>query len=190
MSQFAVMAIVAIFSSNIISFTGIGAISLQAEKKNFGYMISSSICVALSVLVTGLIYKVLDQFLLARFDAQFLKLFIIVLFSLILSFLTRAILKAVSKEIFFLYEKSYSLAIHSAITIGTMFVIDFSAGILDVMFALAVYCVGFILVQIIFYALYERLDNSYVLKPARNVPLMLFTLSIVSMILYTVGMFF
>lgn len=190
MSQFALMAIVAIFSSNIVSVAGIGAISLQAEKKNFGYMLASTVCVALSVLVTGLIYKAVDQFLLARFNAEFLKLFVVVLLALIIAFLTKALLKFVSKEIYFLYEKSYSLAIQSAITVGTMFIIDFSAGFMDVMFMLAVYCVGFFLVQILFYALYDRLDNSSVLKPARNVPLMLIALSIVSMILCTVGMFF
>lgn len=190
MSQFAIMAITAILSSNIITCVGIGAISLQSEKKNFGYMLATSVCVTFSVIVTGMLYKVIDMFLLVRFDAQFLKLFVVVLLALITSFITKAILKFISKETYFLYEKSYSLPIQTAITTGMMFVIDFSMSILDTMFSLAVFCVGFVLVQIIFYALYERLDNSYVLKPARNVPLMLFTLSIVSMLLYTVGMFF
>ena len=36
----------------------------------------------------------------------------------------------------------------------------------------------------------EKLDNPYTLKPARNVPLMLFTLSIVSMILFSITLFF
>ena len=190
MSQFVMMALAAIFSSNIISFTGIGAISLQSEKKNFGFMLSTVVCVSLSVIITGLAYKALETFVLIRFSAEFLKLFIVVLLALVLAFITKSLLKAISKEIYFLYEKSYSLPIQTAITVGIMFVIDFSMSFLNVMFSLAVYCVGFLLVQILFFALYEKLDNPYTLKPARNVPLMLFTLSIVSMILFSITLFF
>ena len=190
MSQFIVLAIAAIFSSNIVSVCGVGAITLQSEKKNFGYMLASTFCFILSIIVTGLLYCVIEKYVLIPLKADYLKLLVVVLISVTLAFISRAVLKPISKEVYFLYEKSYSLPVQSAVTIGTMFIVDFSADIFNVMFSLAMFCVGFLIVQIIFYALYEKLDNTYNLKPARNVPIMLFTLAIVSMILYTVGLFF
>ena len=68
--------------------------------------------------------------------------------------------------------------------------IDFSAKLTMSLYALAMYLVGYLLAQILFFALYERLDSTDTLKPARNVPVMLYTLSILGMILYAVGMFF
>ena len=190
MNQFVVLAISAIFSSNLVSVCGIGAVSLQSEKRNIGYMLASSFCYIISIIVTGLLYAVIEKFVLIPLKADFLKLFVVVLISVSLAFVCRAILKQISKEIYFLYEKSYSLSVQSAVTVGTMFVINFMTDFMTIMFELAVFCVGFLLVQIIFYSLYDRLDNSYTLKPARNVPVMLFTLAIVSMILYSVGLFF
>ena len=88
---------------------------------------------------------------------------------------------------FYLYEKSYSFPVQIAVSIGFLLSINTANQLSMVMFELAMYCVGFILVQLIFYALYEKMDNKNTLKPAKNVPLMLFTLSIVSLLLYVVG---
>jgi len=95
-----------------------------------------------------------------------------------------------SKEDYFLHERSYEFPIQVAVTVGALMVVDFSGTILMTMFTLGMFIVGYLLTQIIFYALYERLDNSYTLKPARNVPLMLFTLSVACMIFYAVSMCF
>lgn len=190
MSEFASVALVAIFSSNVVAISGIGAISLQSEKRNFLYMLVSSMCIIVSVIIAGLAYFTVNEYILVPLNAEELKLFVVMLFCVLLAFASRAILKVSTKEIFFIYEKSYGLPIQTAVCIGTIVLVDFAQDFLMVMFELAMFCVGFLLVQLLFYAMYARLDNSYTLKPARNVPVMLYTLSIVSIILYAIRMFF
>lgn len=190
MDQFVSIVITAICSSNIVAVSGVGAVGLQSEKRNFLFMFLSTLCVALSVVCVGAIYLVVEEFILAKLDAIYLKLFIITCLSCVFGFISKSLIKALSKENYFLYERSYHLPVQISVTIGTLLIINFGASFFINLFSLAMYSVGFILSQIIFYGLYEKLDNQYVLKPARNVPVMLLTLSIFSMILYVFSMMF
>ena len=101
------------------------------------------------------------------------------------------IIKAISKAQFFYYEKSYGLAVQTAVTIATILLFDFAqagTGFVDILFTLAMFSVGYLLVQFVFYGLYERLDNNYSVKPARNVPLMLYISSVLCMCCYALMM--
>ena len=188
MNEFAAVALTAIFSSNIISSAGVGTATLQSEKRSFWFMVVSSLCVIVSTILSGLLVSVLNTYVFAKFDLEYLRLFVAVLLAVIMAFLSRTILKFASQEMFYLYEKSYSFPIQTAINVGTILVINYATTFLKIMFELAMFCVGFLLVQILFYPLYERLDSVNSLKPARNIPLMFFTLSIVGIILYVVGL--
>ena len=190
MNEFALMALAAIVSSNIVAVSGVGAVSLQSEKRSFAYMLSSTMLTILPIIVVGLLCYLLNNFVLVPLEAEYMELFIVVMLTLIVSYFERWVLKKVSKEQFFLYEKSYEFAVQTVVCIATILLMEFKTDFYMLMFQLAMYCVGFFLVQIIFYALYEKLDNTYVLKPARNVPVMLYTLSVLSMILYAVNLFF
>jgi len=189
MSEFARIAILAIFSSNIIAVTGIGAISLQSEKRNFIFMLVSALCTTLPIIFSGLIYFVVENYILLPLNAEYLKLFVLAILVVVFSYLVRILLKKVSKEEFFLFEKTYGLPGQIAIGIGTLCLVDFANTFYIIMFELAMFSVGYLLIQIIFYALYERIDNRYTVKAARNVPLMLYSLSLISMVLYAIGMF-
>lgn len=190
MNEFALVAIAAIFSSNVVAVSGIGALSLQAEKRNFLYMLINSMCIIVSVIVAGLAYYLVHNYILVPAKATDLKLFVVVLFSVLLAFGSSALLKATSKETYFLYEKSYGMAIQTITTVGFLLLCDYAGTFLMTMFELSMFCVGFLLVQFIFWPLYERLDNHHTIKPARNIPLMLYSLSLVSMLLCVIaGMF-
>ena len=190
MSQYALIAVSAIFSSNIVAVSGVGAVSLQSEKKNLGFMILSSLFTILSVVVTGCLYSLLEIYLLASYDMLYLKLFITVCLASVCAFISRSLVKAISKEDYFLYERSYSFPVQIAVTVGSIMMIDFGCAFLTSLYTLAMYSVGYLLSQTVFYALYEKLDSTYALKPARNVPVMLLILSVVCMILYAISMFF
>ena len=79
MSEFASVALVAIFSSNVVAVSGIGAISLQSEKRNFLYMLVSSMCIIVSVIIAGLAYFTVNEYILAPLNAEELKLFVVML---------------------------------------------------------------------------------------------------------------
>ncbi len=186
MSTYALIAISAILSSNIVA-VGVGAVSLQSEKRNFIFMLTTTLCQILSIFVVGILYNVIEIYVLVPLKAEYLKLFIVVCLSCVCAFLSKYAVKAISKEQFFYFEKSYTLPVQSAVTAGTMFLVSFSSSIVDTLYTLAMFSVGYLLVQVIFYSLYERLDNTYALKAARNVPLMLYTLSALCMIFYAVS---
>lgn len=189
MNEFAVVALASIFSSNVMAVAGVGVASIQSQKKNFLFMLVTSMCAVVSIIVAGLACFGVNM-LLSRFDVEYLKMFVVVLLAIVTSFVSRLILKAATKEIYYVYETSYSFPIQTIVTAGTLLIVDFSRTFLMTMFELSMFCVGYLLVQVLFYALYERLDNSYVLKPARNIPVMLYTLSVIGMILYVVEMMF
>lgn len=190
MSEYFLIFVTAVFSSNIVAVSGVGAVSLQSEKKNFSFMLITSFFTILSIVLTGVVYSALEIYVLKSLDMAYLKLFVVTCLACACAFFSRMLVKAMSKEDYFLYEKSYEFPVQVAVTIGSLMVIDLSTSIILSLFTIAMFAVGYILAQIIFYALYERLDNSYALKPARNVPLMLLTLSVVCMICYAVTMCF
>ncbi len=186
MNEFALVAIASIFSSNVVAVAGVGAVSLQAEKKNFFYMLVNTMCIVVSVIISGLAYYAVENYILLKANALELKLVVLVIFAVLLSFASSAVLKATSKELYFLYEKSYGLAVQTITIVGTLLLCDYSRTFLMTMFELSMFCVGFLLVQFLFWPIYERLDNHHTLKPARNVPIMLYCLSVVSMLFYII----
>ena len=190
MSEFALIAVAAIFSSNIVAVCGVGAVSLQSEKKNFGFMCITSLFTILSLVATGCLYSLLETYLLAKLDMVYLKLFVTICLACVCAFISKSFIKLISKEDYFLYERSYSFPVQIAVTVGAIMLIDFNIPFLTALFTLAMFSSGYLLTQVVFYALYEKLDSTYALKPARNVPVMLFTLRVVCMILYAVAMFF
>ena len=190
MNEFAVIALSAILASNVVCVAGVGAISLQSEKRNFLYMLVSSMAIIVSVIIAGLVTYILNTYVLAPLNAEELRLFLVSLFSILMAFATHAILKAASHELFFIYEKSYGFPIQTAVTIGVLLLLNYTRTFLMTMFELSMFCVGFLIVQVLFYALYDRLDNHNTLKPARNIPLMLYSLGLVSLMLYVLGTMF
>ena len=190
MSEYALIAITAILSSNIVAMFGVGAVGLQSEKRSFKFMVVTSLMTVLSIVVSGMVYCLLEKYVLVKFELEYLKTFIVVCLSYSCAFISKSIIKLISKEQYYLYEKSYSLPAQVAVVVGALIIIEFKSDLLMSLYSLAMYGVGYLLVQFIFYGLYEKLDNNYVLKPARNVPVMLIALSFVSMVLYSVAMFF
>ena len=188
MNEFAVIAIASIFSSNVITAAGFGAASLQSEKRNFLFMLISTMCLIVSTIISGLAFYLVNEFILAQVGAEYLKLFIVVLFATIMAFLSRALIKAVTKETYYLYETSYSLPIQVAVNTGILLLVDYGRTFMMTMFELAMFCVGYLLVQTLFLAIHDRIDNTSTLKPARNIPLMYVVLSIIGIILDVIEM--
>lgn len=112
------------------------------------------------------------------------------LFAISLSFAARGVIRLGFKEQYYVYEKSYGLPIQTAVTLATILVVNYEQTFMLTMFELSMFCVGFLIIQLVMYPLYEKVDNTRVLKPARNIPLSLIVLSIISMIVYAVSMFF
>lgn len=188
MSEFLTVFLVGILSSNIIACTGYGAISLQSEKRNFLFVLTTLATTICSALVAGVLFSVLNIYVFIPMNVEFLGILVMAILTTLCTYVSRVIVKAISIEQYYLYEKSYQFAIQTITIMGILLLIDYSASLLNVMFQISMFCVGFLLVQLLFYPIYERLDNSKVLKPARNVPLILYTLSVLAMIFSAIQM--
>ena len=188
MDNFISITLTALLTSNIVASLGFGAISLQSEKRNFFYMLTASMVTIVSTIIAGLLAYLVNTLVLVKLEVEFLNLFVIVLLSSLVAFFARLLVKAISKEMFYLYEKSYQFSTQTIISVAIIMIVS-NTNFMNTMFELATYCLGFLVVQLIFYPLYARIDNTKVLKPARNIPLMLYILSMVSMIIYTIILF-
>lgn len=186
--EFVQMLILGVLSSNIIACTGYGVISLQSEKRSFLFVLTTLATTISTILVAGLLFSVLNIYVLIPLNVEFLGIIIMAILAVVFTYISRYIVKVVSVEQYYLYEKSYQFAIQTITIVAVLLLIDYSKSFLTVMFQLAMFSVGFMLVQLLFYPLYEKLDNTKVLKPARNVPLILYTLSILAMIFSAIYM--
>ena len=182
------MIVNAIFFSNIITYYGSGIIGLQSDKKNFLYLILSSVCTVFGVIIGEIAIFALENYVLVPLGVLFLKTYIIVFIALIMSLLTKVVIKKTSRVCYYIYEKSYQFAAQTIILVGILMVVDLSKDFLTSLYLTAAFCVGYLLIQIIMYPLYDKIDSRNNFKPARNVPVLLYTIGIIGLILTAVGM--
>ena len=188
--QIGMIILNAIFLSNIVTGVGSGVIGLQSDKKNLFFLSISCITTVLSVLIGGLAVYAFITYVLVPLKFEFLKTFVIVLISLIMSYISRVVTKYISRECFYLYERSYQFAAQTIIMVGVLVFVDLSGTLVDGLVLIAGYLVGYLLVQIVVFALHDKIDSKYNFKPARNVPVLLYTLCIIGIIFSAVGMMF
>ena len=188
MNEFLEMLIFGVLSSNIIACTGYGAISLQSEKRSFLFTVTTLATTISATILAGLLFSVLNMYVLIPLKVDFLGILIMAILAVVFTYVSRYIVKVVSVEQYYLYEKSYQFAVQTITIMAVLLLINYSKSFLNVMFQLAMFSVGFMLVQGLFYPIYEKLDNAKVLKPARNVPLILYTLCVLAMIFSAIYM--
>lgn len=188
MNEFVEMLLIGVLASNIVSGVGFGAITLQSEKRNFKFVLTTLLTTIITTVIVGLIYAVLNMYVFVPYNVEFIGVMTIAVLAVCFTYLSRYIVKVISVEQYYLYEKSYQFAIQTILTIGVLLLVNYDQSLVNVVYQLAMYCLGFLGVQLIFYPLYERLDNRKVLKPARNVPLMIYVLAVLAMIFSAIQM--
>ena len=110
MSEFLQILIYGLVFSNIVVVLGFGTSGLTVEKKSFGVLIATVFSTIVTIIVVGILYYLIEKFVLVPFELEYLKLFIVVLLSYIIVLIMRAIIKLLSEEYLYIYEKSYGIA--------------------------------------------------------------------------------
>ena len=98
MSEYALIAVTAILSSNLVAMLGVGCSSLQSEKRHFGFMLLTSVLTVFSVVVSGMLYRLFEFYVLAPQELEYLKTFVVVCLAYSCGFISRSFIKLVSKE--------------------------------------------------------------------------------------------
>lgn len=177
-----------VVTGNICCAQGIGVLEVQNPKRNVGYVAFISFAITIITTLTAVGYFYLNELLLKPFDLGFLKLFIFVIITGVLTFIVSAIAKKINKELTFLFDQNYSFLAIVAITVGTLLLIDFSASILIVALSAVFYGIGFTVINFIFFAFEERMQVRSINVVFRSLPIILFTLSFIGMLFYAISM--
>ena len=155
--QIGLIILNAIFLSNIVTYFGGGIIGLQSDKKSLKYLVISSAATVLGVILGAMLVYLVQNYLLVAVKMEFLKTFVIVFISVIMSLITRSLIKAISRESFYLYEKSYQFAAQVVVMTAVILVLDLSQSFLNNLYIVAGYMAGYLLVQVLMFALYDKL---------------------------------
>lgn len=182
------MLLFACVVTNNVGLQGIGMLEVQNPKKNFGFvaLVSGSIC--LMATLTALVYYFIQNYFLAAFELQFMKIFILTVLVGMEAFAVSAIVRKMSKEIYFLFDKNYSFLNLIAITVGILLTVDFSASLLMVVLNALFLGIGFMLINFMFYAYEDRIQTKDVNVAFRSLPITMFIVAFIGMLFYAISM--
>ena len=128
----------------------------------------------------------LYNYVLKPFGVEFLRLIVLVLLTGIFNFVAYYILKAINKEVFFIYEKSYTFMFMFVSIIAIVLGFDLTMAITDTVLTFLFYGLGFTIVNFIIYGAYFKLNGVLAPKYMRGLPLVLLLLSIIGLAVFVI----
>ncbi|MCR5553291.1 MAG: hypothetical protein K6F08_00890 [bacterium] len=173
-------------TSNVCVCNGFGVPLLLANKRSFAYTGLISLIFAIVLTLSGLSYYLLYNYVLKPFGVEFLRLIVLVLLTGIFNFVAYYILKAINKEVFFIYEKSYTFMFMFVSILAIVLSFDLTLAIVDTVLTFLFYGLGFTIVNFIIYGAYFKLNGTLAPKYMRGLPLVLLLLSIIGLAVFVI----
>lgn len=187
MSNLLFIFITATFTANVCVCSGFAVPCLMAYKRSFPYTAILCAMFAAILLLSGISYYFIYNYLLLPSDTQFLSLMILVLLIGIFSFIAHYIIMAVHKEAFYVYEKSYTFLLMYVSVLGVLLSTTadqaFSGYFLTLLFS----ALGFLFINFFVYGAYYKINGSYAPSYMKGLPLLLIVLSIIGILFTTFG---
>lgn len=171
--------------SNVIVFSGSGALTYQKEKQYCKFRILNSLFLAIGLVLCLMISYVLYNYVYEPYDLGYLNIIISVLVVGIYNIIVSKIFAKMSHFSHYLYQSSYSFAIDFVFMLSMIFVADFAtyAVVEFLIMALTIALVMFIS-NLIFGFYIEDANKSNIDRHYLNVPSRLFMMAVFSIILY------
>lgn len=187
MSNLLLIFITATFTANVCTGTAFAVPSLIAYKRSFVYTAIMCIVFTAILFLSGITYYFIYNYLLLSFNVEFLSLLVLTLLVGVFSFFAYFIIKAVNKEAFYVYEKSFTFLFMFVSVVGVLMstILDqaFNGLMLNFLFS----SVGFMFVNFFIYGAYFKINGAYAPVYMRGLPLLLMTLSILGLAFSTFG---
>lgn len=171
--------ITSMFTSNVCVGTGFAVPSLLAYKRSFAYTAILSAVFAFNLILSGVVYFLIYNYVLLTTATEFLSLFIMVLFAGIFSFVAYFFIKAVNKQAFYVYEKSYTFLLMMVSVLGILISTTANQTFSNYFFTLLFSAIGFLFINFFIYGAYFKINGTYAPKYLKGLPLMLITLSVI-----------
>ena len=180
------IALSAVVVSNVCASLGFGIVGVIPHKKNVVFMLASNMMILALSLVSSMLYYILYNFVLVPIGSTELSLFIMANIVLLLDFVAMCILKAVSIESFYHYEKNFMFVVHAVVVLGMVFASNVALNFVTYIFSIGMQFVGLFAVNILFFSLNHKVNNKVLPEHVRALPPQLAVMSVVSLICYLV----
>ncbi|MBQ8468576.1 MAG: hypothetical protein IJ542_02340 [Clostridia bacterium] len=174
-------------TSNVMLTNGFGALGLQRNKSNLWFVLYNTFTMILVILACSSLYALAYVYLLIPYNLERLGILIIVMFSAISNFGVLEITKLVNKEMYYYYDATYSFVVNMGLTIGIMFVIDYSGSFGESMVYACLVSAAYAVATLLFAFAYSRMHNQKISRIFRPVPITILTMSIMAMIIYAIS---
>ena len=185
--DFSLIALSAIVISNVCSMLGFGFLAVIPHKKNFTFLLVSNLMILVLSIVASAIYFVLYNFVFIPLECTELAVFTTTVIVLLLDFIGLCILKVVSKDSYYHYEKNFMFVVHAVVVIGMLFASNVSLDFASYIFSIAMQFVGLFIVNVLFFALNHRINNKSMPEHIRALPPQLAILSVIALICFLIS---
>ena len=148
---------------------GFGILGVIPHKKHLLFFLTSSLIILLESIVVCLAYYVIYNYVLAVLGALELIPFVMMIVVLLVDFGGMMLCKAISKDVYFHYEKNFMFVVHAIILLGLAFISDITLPMEYYSFSIGMQFIGLFIVSLIFFAFNSRINNRTIKEQTRGI---------------------
>ncbi len=174
--------------SNNIMLNGSGVLVFQREKQFKSFRWLSVPFLMIGIALTCIISYFLQKFVYSKFDLYYISTTVNVFIVGLYNLLVAEIWKKNKRFNFYLYDNSFSYAFDTVFTLSVIFTLDMTVSIGSFFLELAAVEIVVLVTTALFGFYVKCLNRGYMNVSARNVPVKLFALAVLSIILYYVSL--
>ncbi|MBQ7453066.1 MAG: hypothetical protein IJS68_02225 [Clostridia bacterium] len=178
MSNVVFLLLTCMLTSNVCTSSALAVPTLSAYKRSFPYTALMGFLFSFILICSGVGYYLIYS-LLEDYSVQYAKLMIIVALVGLFSFLGYFIFRALNKEAFYIYEKSYTFLFMFVSCVGVLIYSIVNQVFVNYILSLVFYSLGFVIVNFIVYGAYYKINGPYAPNSLRGLPLLLVLMAII-----------
>lgn len=167
---------------NVCFYFGFGLLGVIPHKKHAFFMLVSNFMLLVMSIVCSALYYLLYNFVLVPLECKELSLFAMTVIVLLVDFVAMMVLKALSKENYYHYEKNFLFVVHAIVTLGMVFVSNVTAMFTEFLFSVVMQFVGLLVVNLLFFALNGRINNKFMPEHIRALPPQLILMAVLALV--------
>jgi Na+-translocating ferredoxin:NAD+ oxidoreductase RnfA subunit len=174
-------------TQNVLLTNGFGVLELQRGKINYYFVLLNSFCMLIMLLAGTACYSALYTYLLDPYNVEELGILVIVLLSGGFGFVELQLIKLINKEMYYYYDASYSYVTNLGVLVGVLYIINVADGVLQALFEATIVGISYIVVSPLFALVYSRVHSKKISRNFRPVPITIFTMAVLSMVIYAIS---
>ena len=184
--ELSLIALSATVISNVCFSLGFGTLGVIPHKKNAVFMLVSNLMILILSTIAGMLYYVLYNFVFVPLEITELAIFSGTIIVLLLDYIAMIILKKVSRESFYHYEKNFMFVIHAVVVLGMLFASNVALNFVTYLFSIAMQFLGFFVINVLFFAMNSRVNSKDMPEHIRALPPQLVLMSVFALMCYLI----